>query len=254
MVPIVAAKIFYEYDTAPKIQLSMMNSSVDDMYSGCTKKMSQRVENKYFKKELQDKFFSTVWKTAEQCRKKSVKIRPNIDAALTENHLQAICLYTAGGKNKFYEKFNSLVLFNASVYTTTFPYHAVHFWLTTAIQSLKANNKTCHYTYRRTTANFSGKMNQTMRFGSFTSSSFRADLYHFGKETCFYIKTCSAAFLKDYPTLRSAEQEVLIPPYEKFKIVKKAKQAYKELKDCRKIYVLESAGNVSNLNCKLAAK
>lgn len=250
MLPVMSAKIFYKIqESGPlsQIPLSMMDSSVDDLYLGCTMKMSEKAQTEYFPKK-NDKF----WKSAEKCSQRALKERDQADYALTKNHFQAICLYTAGGNNEFYKMFNRAVLTNAAVYTKSFPYHAVHFWLTSAIQILDNNSQTCHITYRRTNTAFTGKIHQVFRFGSFTSSSLKTDLFHFGQETCFYIKTCSGAYLKKYPSLRDHEQEVLIPPYEMFNITHVAKKSYKNLSDCKQIYVVESAGVQSNLNCKAA--
>lgn len=230
----------------------MQNDSVDDMYENCVKKMAERVQVEYFPNEIKNNVFATVWKNAEKCMKKSIAIRPQQDSALTDNHLRAICAYTAGGKYNFYKDFNNAVLTRARVYKSNFPYHAMHFWLTTAIQILRTNNQTCHYTYRRTKDNLSGNIGQKIRFGTFTSTSFRADMTRFGAATCFYIKTCFGAYLKDYPTLNSTEQEVLVPPYEVFKIVKKGKGSNENLEDCSQVYVLENAGHQSNLSCQVA--
>lgn len=80
---------------------------------------------------------------------------------------------------------------------------------------------------------------------------------HFGKKTCFKIKTCLGAFLKHYPHFEKVEEEVLIPPYEFFRITEKieGKDVRPEgLSDCELVYFLESAGVHSNLNCKAAGR
>ncbi|GLD71365.1 T-cell ecto-ADP-ribosyltransferase 1-like isoform X1 [Lates japonicus] len=95
----------------------------------------------------------------------------------------------------------------------------MHFWLTSAIQIL-SDNMTCHTTYRRTDLLFTAKLNHIVRFGFFASSSFKTTLTQFGTKTCFEIKTCSGAFLGNYSDLGTEEEEVLIPPYELFMVVK----------------------------------
>ncbi|KAM4584091.1 ecto-ADP-ribosyltransferase 4-like [Odontesthes bonariensis] len=225
--------------------LNMAKDSVDDMYSGCGKKMEKIVKEKYFKNELSNEVFRSAWEKAKNCANRNKKTNED-DKALTDYHKHAICVYTSGYRG-FYEKFNEAVRTNRTIYDTLFPYHSLHFWLTGAVQILK---KRCFTTYRRTKAEFIGKVKQIIRFGSFTSTSKLSNLTQFGEKTCFKIQTCSGAYLKEYPLLRDREQEVLIPPYEQFKITKKCKS--RKILDCEMVYVLKSAGNKSNLNCHVA--
>ncbi|XP_040892542.1 T-cell ecto-ADP-ribosyltransferase 1-like isoform X2 [Toxotes jaculatrix] len=232
---------------ATTIPLNMAEDAVDDMYSGCIKKMTTKVKVKYFRKENKG-LFKNVWKKAEQCATDRFKQKNKEDVALTKNHMQAICVYTSEA-DKFYETFNGAVRTNGKNYGTSFQYHSLHFWLTTAIQNLRAKQG-CHITYRRSKAEFTGEVKQIIRFGSFTSTSLKSNLTSFGHETCFKILTCTGAFLKNYSYYKDKEKEVLIPPYEKFKIIKTVKdKSVEELKDCKKVYILESTGVQSNLNC-----
>ncbi|XP_069570146.1 ecto-ADP-ribosyltransferase 4-like [Brachyistius frenatus] len=231
-------------DVNQAIPLSMEMGAVDDMYSNCNAKMAIMVKNKYFTKELEG-VFRDVWQKAKKCA--SGKYETREDAALTMNHLQAICVYTSGYKN-LYNLFNIAVRTKKNVYGTTFQYHSLHFWLTSAIQILQ-NKAGCHNTYRRTNNVFKGEVDQLIRFGSFTSTSKLSNLNHFGTKTCFKITTCYGAFLKKYPHLKDREQEVLIPPYETFQITKKDEVTQN---DCEVVYVLHSVGYISLLNCQLA--
>ncbi|XP_034544550.1 ecto-ADP-ribosyltransferase 4-like [Notolabrus celidotus] len=232
--------------TYQDIPLSMVEDSVDDMYFGCAQKM-QKVAHNYFNIENKG-VFKSVWKNAEGCTKTNMKRKEA--GALTREHLQAICVYTSGYK-RFHDLFNAAVRTNRSEYSTSFPFHSLHFWLTSAIQILN-NNKPCLKSYRRSNSVFTGKVNQVVRFGFFASTSKRTNLTRFGTETCFQIKTCRGAYLKKYPTLGNYEKEVLIPPYEMFKISQIAKGKFENLSDCNTIYVLKSVGVKSNLNCKAA--
>ncbi|XP_070780372.1 ecto-ADP-ribosyltransferase 5-like [Enoplosus armatus] len=255
MLPVGSKKI--SYISSPQkaneiIPLSMAKDAVDDMYLGCNKTMMTMVKDKYFKEEHKGAF-AKLWKKAQSCANRKLEHEDRGDEALTKDHKQAICVYTSDDL-KFYEKFNEAVRTNKSIYGTSFPYHSLHFWLTSAIQILN-NNKNCLITYRRTNTKFSGNVNQIIRFGFFASSSREPNLTNFGKTTCFKIKTCSGAFLKKYPRLKDKEQEVLIPPYEKFNITKKMekkKQFVEHLSDCEIVYDLRSAGVQSNLDCDVA--
>ncbi|XP_067438132.1 ecto-ADP-ribosyltransferase 4-like isoform X4 [Thunnus thynnus] len=230
--------------------------AVDDKYDGCDKEMKDKVEKKYFKKENK-KIFKDVW---TKCSKKEY----SEDEALTKNHMQAICAYTSNsGKKandkKLYDEFNKAVRTGRKLYDSSFKFkfHFLHYWLTTAIQILNRNQKKqdCQITYRKTDVEFTGKVNDIIRFGAFASSSKEKDLGDFGNKTCFEIETCSGAYLGNYSEVPD-EEEVLIPPYETFKItdIFEGRGKYKDLKDCEKVFVLKSVGEVSNLNCKLAPK
>uniref|UniRef100_A0A3Q1FGV2 NAD(P)(+)--arginine ADP-ribosyltransferase n=1 Tax=Acanthochromis polyacanthus TaxID=80966 RepID=A0A3Q1FGV2_9TELE len=234
-------------DANEPIPLSMVEDSVDDMYFGCSEEMMKTVTHKY-RKELDVGPYADTLKKNEvkKCVEKNLKEKE--DEALTKNHMQALCAYTS---NFMYQEFNTAVRTNESVYTSSFQFHILHFFLTSAIQIL--NNKyNCSTTYRRTKDKFTGKVKERIRFGSFSSSSFRTDLLPFGNKSCFKITTCTGAYLKRYSVYD--EKEVLIPPYEVFRITEKYEGNSKlpELKDCGVVFVLKSEGDQSRLNCKIA--
>lgn len=223
----------------------MVEDSVDDMYFGCDKEMFEAVTEKYLVDERHMKLYADAWKEAEKCAEEKLKHKK--DKALTRNHLEAICAYTG---EKVYQQFNKAVRTGKSFYGSSFEFYSLHYLLTSAIQILNSNYY-YHTTYRRSNDRFIGKVNQIIRFGSFTSSSYKTDLKEFGNETCFKINTFAGAFLKDYSIYN--EEEVLIPPYEKFKITEKIDGQVKiqGLTDCKVLYVLESTGIKSNMNCGL---
>ncbi|XP_067438148.1 ecto-ADP-ribosyltransferase 5-like [Thunnus thynnus] len=226
------------------IPLNMVPEAVDDKYEGCTEEMEKKVKSTYFNKENVGTL-KMVW---EKCS----KIKHPEDEALTINHMLAICVYTS---NDIYAEFNQAVRTGKSIYGSTFPFHSLHYWLTTAIQTLHRNQKKqdCQTAYRKTNKEFTGKVNDIIRFGMFASSSKRTNLTDFGNKTCFKIETCSGAYLKHY-SLYPDQEEVLIPPYEKFKITKiiKGRGKFPDLEDCEKVFVLVSTRDQSNLNCKAA--
>ncbi|XP_014857275.1 PREDICTED: erythroblast NAD(P)(+)--arginine ADP-ribosyltransferase-like [Poecilia mexicana] len=233
--------------------LDMAVNSVDDMYSTCAAQMEAKVKKTYFDEEMKmkDNGFSKAWNAAKNCMNKKTEDK---DDGLTKDHRRAICVYTAGGKEEFYKVFNEAVRTNKQQYSSSFPFHSLHFWLTRAIQILKTNHNECYTTFRRTRDTFTGKVKEEIRFGSFASSSKLSTLTHFDNTTCFKITTCHGAYLKKYPMLGDHEQEVLIPPYEKFEItlILINKDIPDELSDCKTVYVLESKGVQSNLDCQVA--
>ncbi|XP_037620294.1 erythroblast NAD(P)(+)--arginine ADP-ribosyltransferase-like isoform X2 [Sebastes umbrosus] len=234
-------------DTNKDIPLSMEEDSVDDRYFDCDAAKMEIIKNKSIEEEMNKRPFSGAWKNATVCANEKFEQRE--DKALTKDHMLAICIYTG---EDVYMVFNEAVRTNRSIYGSSFQFHSLHYLLTSAIQILN-NNNNCYDTYRRVRTSFTGKVNQIIRFGSFTSSSKKTDLIDFGNETCFKIRTCSGAYLKNYPTYGD-EEEVLIPPYEKFTITEISDDPgkFKGLEDCKKVIVLETAGVESRLNCKFA--
>uniref|UniRef100_A0A4W5MS95 NAD(P)(+)--arginine ADP-ribosyltransferase n=1 Tax=Hucho hucho TaxID=62062 RepID=A0A4W5MS95_9TELE len=242
------------------IPLDMVPNSVDDKYKHCTEKMYKKVQEKYLPNENSTVgIFKQAWMKAEGCATiEKVKQRFKKDKSkynpveLTHDHIKAICAYTAEVPD-IYSVFNQAVRTNRTEYTTSFHFHSLHFLLTDAIRLLKLNQKTCHTTYRRTNMEFVSKVNKVIRFGFFASSSLDKGISQkFGDKSCFEIKTCFGAYLKSFPKLGYHEKEVLIPPYEVFRVTAVLKKEnYKNLW-CDVVYTLKSITKPrSNLNCKL---
>lgn len=223
------------------IPLSLSPDSVDDMYYGCSHKMLIRVKRHYLPWSTGDGLHSTYTKL---CAIKAMKTKDAYDP-LSWNHFKALCAYTAGA----YSDLNQAVRKGRASYRTSFEFHALHFLLTDAIRLLKLNQRGCHTTYRRSRLLFVGEPGQTIRFGSFASSSLSNDLRQFGRRSCFEIRTCFGAYLKSYTEFDSDEDEVLIPPYEMFTIESVDTSGENDL-NCDVVYKLETAGIYSNLNCQ----
>lgn len=230
-----------------QIELSMMDQCVDDKFTNCSEKMSKKVQEVYFPQEILNPPFQKAWNLAESCAKENLDKLPSENKALNKDHLQAICVYT-NATTKMFTLLNGQVRNGAAVYDTPeFQYHALYYWLASAIDILE---KSCEITYKRTSNVYSGKVGATMRFGYFASSSRSPFLAEYGNETCFLIKTCFGAYIGNFSVVPS-EEEVLIPSYEEFRIKDIVSDSYEEFK-CKKIFVLESVGHSSNLNCKAA--
>ncbi|XP_024240098.2 erythroblast NAD(P)(+)--arginine ADP-ribosyltransferase [Oncorhynchus tshawytscha] len=242
------------------VPLDMVPNSVDDKYKHCTEKMYKKVQEEYLPNENSTEgIFKQAWMKAEGCATiEKVKKRFQKDKSkynpkeLTHDHIKAICAYSAEVP-EIYPVFNQAVRTSRTEYTTSFPFHSLHFLLTDAIRLLKLNQKSCHTTYRRSNMEFVSKVNKVIRFGFFASSSLDKGIStKFGEKSCFEIKTCFGAYLKSFPKLGNHEKEVLIPPYEVFRVTAVLKKEnYKNLW-CDVVYTLKSITKPrSNLNCKL---
>nr|XP_017210147.2 NAD(P)(+)--arginine ADP-ribosyltransferase 2-like [Danio rerio] len=231
--------------TAVGYPLDMALNSVDDQYKGCTKKMADLVKTKYLPKELNNsKSFKEAWKVAERSFKKP-------ENNLTNNHSIAIYLYTG---LKLFRDFNNATHHGRQNYTNEkYDWYSLHFLLTEALQILKTTQNRCFDTFRGTKSEYE-LLDNTVRFGSFASSSYiRNKAMFFGSVSCFEIHTCAGADITDYSML-DREKEVLIPPYETFRVTEtKTRKKQKDLW-CNTVYVLNSTGIRSDLNCALCRR
>ena len=217
------------------IPLDMAMESVDDMYRGCALQMHKKVNN-YLNSELKNKTFKNIWTKSEEWTKFKLKYRSNKDLKL--DHFKALYCYTSI-KQHFYNNFVTAVRTNGPVYPRGFSYHAIHFLLSDAIRILKKSQQECFTTNRRTKDTFKVQGDTEIRFGSFTSSSLQNNLVKYGEQDCFEIKTCYGANLKCNEV--NDQEEVLIPPYEKFKIT--AIEHKKNVLNCKKLYKLTEFWN-----------
>ncbi len=225
----------------------MALNSVDDQYEGCREKMAEKVKTVFLKKERNNSpDFKIAWKKGEDFVKTQ-------NDKLTKNHLIAIYVYS---DSNVYKLFNPDTRNGKKQYKhKTYKWYSLHFLLTEAIQILKETQNKCYSTYRGTKAEFSKHvLNQEVRFGSFASSSLdRKKAQRFGNISCFEIYTCEGADVSKYSKLPH-EKEVLIPPYEKFKVTAvKTRKGQKNLW-CDTVYELKSSVKRSDLNCALFKK
>ncbi|KAF7223804.1 NAD(P)(+)--arginine ADP-ribosyltransferase 2 [Nothobranchius furzeri] len=207
-------------------------------YLGCSQRKLIKVKRHYLPRSTADGLNSTYTKL---CALKAMQSREFYDQP-SFDHFKALCAYTAGS----YSDLNQAVRTGWASDSTTFRFHALHFLLSDAIRLLKVNQRSCYTSFRRSRLLFLGKPGQTTRFGSFASSSLNKKLRHFGQRTCFEIRTCFGAYLKSYSDFDSDEDEVLIPPFEMFKIVSVDTSGTNHL-NCDVLYQLEPAGGLSTV-------
>lgn len=238
----------------------MALESIDDMYSGCKDKMEPKVKKEYLPNEKnQGGNFTNAWREAEVYYNKIWKRKGSKkpSAFLGKEQIMSIYTYTLDTPN-VYVDFNNAVRTQRSKYKSSFRYHSLHYFLTDAIQKLKArkdNRGRCVTVFRRVNSFFGrAVLNKAVRFGSFTSTSmgWYPSAARFGDESCFEITTCFGADISLYSKLGDSEREVLIPPFEVFKITKIKKRSEKRSLPCDMVYTLKSTGkSLSNLNCAL---
>uniref|UniRef100_A0A3P9MSW7 NAD(P)(+)--arginine ADP-ribosyltransferase n=1 Tax=Poecilia reticulata TaxID=8081 RepID=A0A3P9MSW7_POERE len=241
------------------LPLDMAPNSVDDMYEGCANNMATKVKTKFLVSEKKmSKNFSLAWDEAEKQYNKKWKPKPGkkTSRALEKEQNMAVYAYTLD-KPEIFTEFNSAVRTQRAQYMGMFQYHSLHFFLTGALRALNARKpktERCLTGYRRVNRKFKlSVLGKEIRFGAFTSSSMgkypRKE--KFGYETCFEIYTCLGADVSLYSKFGESEAEVLVPPYEIFKVTGIKQRAEEKDLPCKVVLKLKSTEKtLSNLNCK----
>ncbi|XP_030634890.1 ecto-ADP-ribosyltransferase 5-like [Chanos chanos] len=228
------------------LPLDMALDSVDDACVYCTEKMSKLVKEFYLVQEMNTNTeFRNAWYEGQN--------RAKPGDGLNKEQAVATWVYTS---NDIYTKFNEAVSNGKGSYENgKFQYTSLYFFLTTAIQCLKKKQQPHMITYRRT-ANFYHNIPKgtTVRLGRFASSSWDAKAnVNFGNKTCFKTHTQFGADISNFSVYKQ-ENEILIPPYEKFRVISVQYRMYNPYLWCEVVYTLQSVGTQSNLNCALIHK
>uniref|UniRef100_A0A803KCC8 NAD(P)(+)--arginine ADP-ribosyltransferase n=1 Tax=Xenopus tropicalis TaxID=8364 RepID=A0A803KCC8_XENTR len=242
---------FIKTVVSDKLDMDMVRSSYDDQYENCPKDVEDMIPN-LLKSELKHVKFNEVWNKAIE-RWIDIKGETNVPKEFTEKHAIATLAYTkeVGG---IYTEFNTAVRQagqSRDHSLNKFHYKALHYYLTRAVQMLKAEETVkCYRVYRGTRVPFSATIGKEVRFGQFASSStdeneavvFAKDPDTGAPGTNFTITTCHGASISDLSFIPD-EKEVLIPPYETFKVTEAITESgYNNI-------TLVSVGTHSNYNC-----
>ncbi|XP_059193184.1 ecto-ADP-ribosyltransferase 4-like isoform X2 [Centropristis striata] len=227
------------------LPLDMATESIDDMYDGCQSETASVIDLFGVFEWHYNRNFSSAWALAEKPAKKPVHTQ------LKEEHAVVMYMYT---KIKYIQQyFNQEVKTGKHMYSTyRFKFHYFYFFLTDAIQLLRHNQTSCTTTYLRTQKVFDRNViNTNVRFGAFTLAASSKGSFAFnGDVSCFEIYSCFGADITYYSALKQLGQ-VLIPPYEVFKIT----HVLTNEPWCSVVYKLQSTTTPrTDLNCKLHQK
>ncbi|KAM9363651.1 ecto-ADP-ribosyltransferase 4-like [Symphorus nematophorus] len=224
------------------LPLDMATDSIDDMYDGCRSETASMIDLFGVFEWHFNRNFSFAWASVEKNAKKPVHQH------LKEDHAIVMYMYT---KLKYIEQdFNKAVKTGKHKYSTSeFKFHYFYFYLTDAVQALRHNQTSCRTTYYRTWKHFDRSViNTNMRFGAFTQATSSKQSFNLnGNVSCFEIHSCFGADITYYSAAQQMGQ-VLIPPYEVFKIT----DVQTDDPWCSVVYKLQST-NIprTDLNCKL---
>ncbi|XP_072132417.1 GPI-linked NAD(P)(+)--arginine ADP-ribosyltransferase 1-like [Mobula birostris] len=201
------------------IQLSMMNNSAAYIYT--QSKESDMLATEYLRKEREvNEMLEEAWTDALSLRQTDPRLsKVPVPRGLREEHVVAIIAYTR--ETPFYSQFNAAVRMygaNDSVYAEKFAFKSFQYLLSVAIERLReVLGKTPQPTYRKMQKECYGEVRSRMKFGYFASSSRKQGSGAFGNKTRFTIFSQYGAQIENYSSF-PGEEEVLIPPYEAFKI------------------------------------
>ncbi|NXP06944.1 NARE ribosyltransferase, partial [Thinocorus orbignyianus] len=200
--------------------LDMALTTFDDQYLGCNTSMWNLLGNLNRTEFSNNSVYAEAWtKAAEEWRNRERHVpRP---AGMKTEHAVAILAYTLHGR--LFQTFNAAVREagrSRREYLDKFQFKVLHFLLTQALSILhEAQPHRCHHVYRGVLGiRFTARQKDLVRFGQFTSSSLQnKSALHFGQDTFFSVYTCYGVPIRDFSSYPD-EDEVLIPPYERFQV------------------------------------
>ncbi|NXG01869.1 NARE ribosyltransferase, partial [Sakesphorus luctuosus] len=223
--------------------LDMAPNSFDDQYLKCPGMWMRLPMLNRFEFAL-NSLYARVWAMAD------AKKEPEPLGSLQRRE-EAVALraYTMADTG-LYREFNDAVRKGGRSlenYLEKFDYKVMHFLLTEALGDLRKNKShlKCLDVYRGTRDRFTAKPGEIIRFGQFTSTSLRKSVSEgFGTATIFEVHTCHGAKIEDF-SAKPEEKEVLIPPFETFKVINVSHQSHTTF------IQLRSHSVHSNYNCAL---
>ncbi|XP_021474831.2 ecto-ADP-ribosyltransferase 4 isoform X1 [Oncorhynchus mykiss] len=236
-------------------------SSVDDRYPTCREEMMGNItEGDLLTRERQaSPSFSTAWSQAERC---------NVTVAnLTDLHVTALTLYTNTYNRTFPLIFDVEARSmgpDANVYRQYFLFKSLHFLLTDALRLLigreeaeaeaEQDGKGCLLVYAnsRRGDNLRGEVGDHVRTGHFVLASTR----RYSSSFDLTIRTCHGHLLPRSHSRHcrsSSGLNVLVPPYELFRVVAVKKVPNKWRGALTWHFYLESIGTMTKLNCAMTS-
>uniref|UniRef100_A0A670JM20 NAD(P)(+)--arginine ADP-ribosyltransferase n=1 Tax=Podarcis muralis TaxID=64176 RepID=A0A670JM20_PODMU len=194
--------------------LNMAHYSLDDKYEGCLESMQSILTSLILSELNMSKIYKEAWEEGLfNWQENQSKLYPKNMEELSE---VAIWAYT-GAYPSLYRKFNAATRTagKGPEEYEAYPFKSLHFLLTQATLSFKRKDHKCVKVYRGTGVKFS--INDLFRFGQFTSTSENSIVAEvFQTVTFFKLFTCEGIDISEMSLFK--EQEVLVPPYEIFKV------------------------------------
>ncbi|NXX25229.1 NRT2 ribosyltransferase, partial [Nicator chloris] len=136
---------------------------------------------------------------------------------------QAIALLAYTMEDGLYPEFNKAVRGagrSRREYLHNFHFKVMHFLLTEALSDLRGaqSHPRCLHVYRGVGVRFITRPGRIVRFGQFASASLLRNVSEsYGTSTTFEVDTCHGADIRNF-SYYPEEEEVLIPPFETFRV------------------------------------
>ncbi|XP_030083867.2 NAD(P)(+)--arginine ADP-ribosyltransferase 2-like [Serinus canaria] len=224
------------------VPLDMARDSFDDQYQGCAPAMNAALPSLYGIEYQKNPNFARGWVKAQaEWRKRGSHVSPLASPA------QAVALMAYTMKY-LYKEFNAAVRAagrSLQEYRNNFHFKMLHFLLTQALVTLRhVQNGQCHHVFRGVRdVHFKTRRGQRVRFGQFTSTSLSKEVAQkYGRDTIFDVHTCHGVDIQAF-SYDPSNREVLIPPFETFKVTKFIQNGKKTR------ISLRSTGTFSKYNC-----
>uniref|UniRef100_A0A8C5P5W9 NAD(P)(+)--arginine ADP-ribosyltransferase n=1 Tax=Jaculus jaculus TaxID=51337 RepID=A0A8C5P5W9_JACJA len=205
----------------PILPLSLAPDTFDDAYVGCSEEMEEKAGLLLKEEMARHALLWESWGAAQEAwehRRHKLTLPPGFKA----QHGIAIMVYT-NSSNTLYSELNQAVRTGGGsreLYMKRFPFKALHFYLTRALQLLRGTSGCSGVVFRGVGGlRFEPKrLGDFVRLGQFASSSVDEAVAHvFGNATFFSLRTCFGAFIQALSVFPE-EREVLIPPHEVFMV------------------------------------
>lgn len=233
---------------AVNIDFDLAPDSFNDQYQGCSPQVMEKLnQGDYFTKELKvHRNYHRVWANAHLTWLNQAK---NLPKNMTVTHAVAILVYTSNNSVRTdFTRAMASAGRSPQQYKHSFHFKYLHYYLTSAIQLLRKemlmkNDSLCFEVHHEMKGIYlEAYRGAIIRFGQFLSTSrLKEAAQNFGNQTLFTIFTCLGAPVQEV----SLKEEVLVPPYEVFKVVNMSSHPRGNWLQ------LQSAGNVSTYNCQL---
>ncbi|NWT12252.1 NARE ribosyltransferase, partial [Vireo altiloquus] len=201
-----------------EIALDMAPNSFDDRYLRCHFRMLRVLPALNRSEFVPHSDYAEAWSMA------AAKWDSRPSAAPLLQLEQAIALLAYTMEEGLYLEFNRAVRGagrSRQEYLHAFHFKVLHFLLTEALRDLRdaQSHPRCLHVYRGIdSVRFTARPGQIVRFGQFASSSLLKNVSDsYGTRTTFEVDTCHGADIRHYSNYPE-EEEVLIPPFETFKV------------------------------------
>ncbi|XP_016073627.1 PREDICTED: ecto-ADP-ribosyltransferase 5 isoform X2 [Miniopterus natalensis] len=207
----------------PILPLGLAPDTFDDAYVGCAEEMEEKAALLLKEEMAHHALLRESWEAAQEAweqKQQGLTLPPGFKS----QHGIAVMVYT-NSSNTLYWELNQAVQtggVSRESYMRHFPFKALHFYLTRALQLLQGSEGCSRgpgqVVFRGVgTLRFEPKrLGDSIRLGQFVSSSLDEVVAHrFGNATFFSLRTCFGAPIQALSVFPK-EREVLIPPHEVF--------------------------------------